>query len=89
MAEPFLLKIVTPEKAFYSGRVSSMVAPGNIGSFGILPNHAPLIACSNGGRLKINEADQSGDRFFKIGSGIIEVLNNQVTILTKDAEAIS
>ena len=83
MESYFNLQIITPENLFYEGEVSSVVAPGINGYFGILAHHAPLIAKSNGGKLKIREA--SGERYFQIGSGIIEVLKNRVAVLTKQA----
>ena len=79
----FQLEIITPEKTFFSGSIVSLVAPGTNGYFGVLAHHASLIARSNGGRLKIRET--SGERYFKIGPGILEVLKNRVILLTKRA----
>ncbi len=87
MLEPFLVRIITPKKMFYSGHADAMVAPGADGLFGVFPNHAPLMTQSSGGRLKIREA-QKEERFFKIGPGFIEVEENEVIILTKEAEEL-
>ncbi len=69
----FQFEIITPERIVYSANISSLIAPGTEGYFGVLAHHAPLIACSNGGKLKIREVSNQ-ERVFEVGSGIVEVL---------------
>lgn len=88
MKEPLLVRIITPQKIFYSAHADSMVAPGARGLFGVLPEHAPLMAESTGGRMKVHESGK-GEKFFRIGPGFIEVENNEVIILTKEAEELT
>ena len=38
------LRIVSPEKVVYDGRVMRVVVPGTLGEFEILENHAPIIS---------------------------------------------
>jgi F-type H+-transporting ATPase subunit epsilon len=83
MSTPFECEIITPEETVYSGTVYSLVCPGVVGSFGILAHHAPLIARSKGGKLKITGPE--GERFLWIGPGLIETSKNRVVILTKNA----
>ena len=87
MANTFQFEIITPERIFYNGTISSLIAPGAEGYFGVLANHAPLLARSSGGKLKIREASNEG-RAFEVGSGIIEVLKNRVVFFTKKASQI-
>ena len=87
MANSYQFEILTPEKIFYSGTVTSLVAPGSQGYFGVLAHHAPLISRSSGGKLKIRETSEE-ERFFQVGPGIVEVLKNRVIFLTKKAETI-
>ncbi len=82
----FRFEILTPEKVFYSGAISSLVAPGTEGYLGVWANHAPLIARSSGGRLKIRDASNQ-ECLFRVGPGIIEVLKNRVIFFTKKASA--
>ena len=92
----FQFEILTPEQTFYSGEVTSIVAPGTNGFFGVLAHHASMITKSNGGKLKIRETSNQ-ERFFKVGPGIVEVLpakfrdgkNDRVVILTRHAETLS
>ena len=87
MANSYQFEILTPEKIFYSGAITSLVAPGFEGYFGVLTHHAPLISRSSGGKLKIRETSEE-ERFFQVGPGIVEVLKNRVIFLTKKAETI-
>lgn len=73
MPSTFQFEIITPERVSYSATISSLVAPGTEGYFGVLAHHAPLIARSNGGKLKVREASNQ-ERVFEVGPGILEVL---------------
>ena len=96
MPASYQLEILTPEQTFYSGEVTSIVAPGTNGFFGVLAHHASMISKSNGGKLKIRETSNQ-ERFFQLGPGIVEVLparfrdgkNDRVVILTRRAENLS
>lgn len=76
------LDIVSPEKNIYSGEVALVQLPGEMGSFEILFNHAPLIALLNKGRVKI--IDQARNKFYlEISGGVVEVVDNKITVLTE------
>ncbi|OGW86438.1 MAG: hypothetical protein A3C35_06260 [Omnitrophica bacterium RIFCSPHIGHO2_02_FULL_46_11] len=89
MPNTFRFEILTPEKVFYSSTITSLVAPGMEGYFGVLAHHAPLVARSNGGQLKVREEASGQERFFLVGPGIFEVLKNRSVFLTKQAETAS
>jgi F-type H+-transporting ATPase subunit epsilon len=96
MAASFQLEILTPDQTFYTGEVTSIVAPGTDGFFGVLAHHASMITKSNGGKLKVRDISNQ-ERFFQVGPGIVEVLparfrdgkTDRVVILTRHAEALS
>ena len=81
MEKDFLVTILTPEKKLYEGRAVSLVVPCETGYWGILANHAPLIA--NIGRGKISLRQKSGEsREIQVeAKGFLEVLENNVTLL--------
>lgn len=87
MATNFQFEILTPEKTFYDGTITSLVAPGLEGYFGVLARHAPLIGCSSGGKVKIRDASHL-ERFFRVGPGVVEVFKNRVIFLTQEASEI-
>jgi F-type H+-transporting ATPase subunit epsilon len=76
------LEIITPEKKVYSGEVEAIKLPGAEGSFGILKNHAPLIATLKQGTVKVTEVSKKIENFV-INGGVVEVLNNKITILAE------
>ena len=88
------LEIVSPEKTLFTGDVDSVSVPGTDGSFQMLNNHAPIISTLKEGKVKIvgnikipNDTDiftKINDRetHLNIISGVIEMKNNQVIILT-------
>ncbi|MFQ5781113.1 MAG: ATP synthase F1 subunit epsilon [Nitrospiria bacterium] len=78
----FHLIVITPEQVFFDGLVRSIVAPGGIGSLGVLVNHAPLITTLVPGRLVIT-SPEGEKQHLSIGSGFLDILNNQVTLLTE------
>ncbi len=80
-----MLEIVTPERKVLSETVDIVVAPGELGEFGVLPGHIPFLC-----KLKIGELRYrvgAASRHVAIMGGYAEVLNNQVTILAAAAEA--
>jgi F-type H+-transporting ATPase subunit epsilon len=85
MAEKILLEIVTPEKKVLSESVDIVVAPGELGEFGVLPGHIPFLCKLKIGELRYRVGSASG--YVALMGGYAEVLNNQVTILATAAEA--
>ncbi len=82
----FDLTVVAPDRQIYQGRAQSLVAPGADGSFGVLANHAPLVAELTVGELKVVD-EQGKERFFAIAGGFLEVTFGGVSILADAAEA--
>ena len=84
MAEKILLEIVTPEKKVLSETVDIVVAPGELGEFGVLPGHVPFLCKLKVGELRYRVGAVA--RLVSIMGGYAEVANNQVTILASAAE---
>lgn len=79
--QTFYLEIVTPEALSYAGQVSRVDIPGIEGMFGVLPNHAPLIAALDSGVVTIiANGTEVAKRFFVMG-GVAEVTQERCTIL--------
>jgi F-type H+-transporting ATPase subunit epsilon len=74
------LEIITPDKKLYEGDVKHASFPGTDGSFGILDNHAPLIATLKAGKVELTENDNTKHEFSVTG-GVVEVLKNKVIVL--------
>ncbi len=83
----FKLYLLTPGKIAFSGRINYLKAPGLMGYFGVLANHAPLLAALKVGEIEIGI---NGDRqLFAISGGYVEVLSNNVRLLAETAEPAS
>ncbi len=85
MAGTFNLQIVTPEREVFNGPVEMVSLPGLDGSFGVLRNHAPLIAALDAGLVSVFDPDGVESRM-AIGGGFFQVANNQAIILADSAE---
>jgi F-type H+-transporting ATPase subunit epsilon len=88
MADRILhLEIVTPQRIVFKGEVTSFSAPGAVGGFQVLYNHAPLLSSLLIGEIKIKEASGSESRY-AISGGFVEVRENQILLLAETAERI-
>ena len=81
------LSILTPDGKVYEGAVTSLTAPGLSGSFGILANHAPMIAATVLGAFKV--CDDSGEQYFATGPGVLEVNQGNVIFLADSAVKVA
>ena len=82
-----MLEIVTPERKVLSEMVDIVVAPGELGEFGVLPGHIPFLCKLKVGELRYRIGGAL--RHVAIMGGYAEVLNNHVTILATAAEEAS
>ncbi len=78
------LEIITPDKKVYSGEVDAVKLPGADGSFGVLKNHAPIIATLKKGTVKITDTKKHIENF-EINGGVVEVLKNKIIVLAENA----
>ena len=86
MAEKtFLLEIVTPRRVVFKGEVTSFSAPGSIGRFQVLYNHAPLLSSLQVGEVRLTPGEGPEQRFATSG-GFVEVKENHVVMLGETVE---
>lgn len=79
------LEVITPTAKIYDGEVTRVRVPGTKGSFEILNNHAAVISTLENGKVRITDA-KNNQQFLQIKGGLIEVLKNNITLLTESAE---
>lgn len=82
MAKVLTLRVVTNDGQGFTEEVTSVRAPGEAGSLGVLYNHAPLVTTIVPGKLfwRIPGGEQ---RTARIGNGLMEVAKNTITVLTE------
>lgn len=84
MSKPIKLEIVTPERVVFSEEVTSIILPGVDGYFGVLANHAPLVAALRIGPVVYR---QNGEKHrVAIHGGFFEIAENHAVILADAAE---
>ncbi|WP_253308383.1 F0F1 ATP synthase subunit epsilon [Rickettsia endosymbiont of Orchestes rusci] len=86
MNETINIKIITPVNIVFEAKAKMVTMPGEEGIFGVLPNHAPLIASLKPGLVKISINNLSGqDTIYFIYKGMAEVTGIEVNIVTEFA----
>ena len=85
MATQFQLSVVAPDRSVVEEAVTSVVAPGQDGYFGVQAGHVPLIAALKPGILEY--VDTTNNRHFVyMGGGFAEVAAGKVTVLADEAQ---
>ena len=80
------LKVLTAEGLAFEDEAVSVVARGERGYVGFLRDHAPLVTTLSPGELSWRRPD-GGRRSAALGSGLLEIVKNRLTILTDTAAA--
>ena len=81
MAHTLQVTIVSAEHAIFSGEAEMVVAPGESGELGILPQHAPLLTRIKPGTVKVKLVGVDEEEVIYVSGGILEVQPRALTIL--------
>ena len=81
MAHTLQVNIVSAEHAIFSGEAEMVIAPGESGELGILPQHAPLLTRIKPGTVKVKLVGNAEEEVIYVSGGILEVQPKAVTIL--------
>ncbi len=79
------VSVISPEASLFEGDAESVVVPAYDGEVGILTGHAPMMTLLGKGQLRIDAA--GGARRFAIEGGFLQVINNQVRVVTERGSA--
>lgn len=78
----YKLKIASPEKIIYEDEAVDFISlPGELGGFGVLNRHTPLLSALKEGKIIISKGQQTQD--FDIGGGFAEILPDKATVLVR------
>ena len=72
--------VVTPQKVLFKGDASSVLFPGEAGTFEVLPFHRPIISRLLPGLVIVDR------KTFAIRRGVAKVFNDTVTVLVETRE---
>ncbi len=81
MAKTLHVDIVSAEQSVFSGVAEMVIAPGEAGELGILPDHAALLTRINPGTVRLKRPDEAQEEVIYVSGGMMEVQPHVVTIL--------
>jgi len=84
MAMTMHVNIVSAEQEIYSGTVTQVFAPAEMGEVGIFPRHAPMLSTLKPGVVRVILQEGEEQTFF-VSGGILEIQPHVVTILSDTA----
>ena len=84
MAKEFALSVVAPDREVVAENVTSVIAPGTSGYFGVMADHLPLVAALKPGLLEYLDAHNQR-HFVYVGGGFVEIKSNRMTVLADEA----
>lgn len=84
MAEPMKVVVITPDATPVSGTATFLAGRAVDGTFGILPNHAPMIVALDVAPIRLDTPE--GRIELAVFGGFCDIKNNTVTIVTPDCQ---
>lgn len=88
-AQTFNCRVVTPTEELLNEAVTSATVPAHDGLFGVLPQHAPIVAELGLGELVLEFPDRSdaagGRRSYFVDSGFAKMAGDELVILAETA----
>ncbi len=84
MAMTMHVNIVSAEQEIYSGTVTQVFAPAEMGEVGVMPRHAPMLSTLKPGVVRVLLQDGEEETFY-VSGGILEIQPHVVTILSDTA----
>lgn len=78
------VELVTSEGSAYSGEAVSVTLPTGMGEITVLGNHLPLLSTVEPGTVIVRT--QSGEQFFAVSRGVVQVGPSSVRVLSDIAD---
>lgn len=85
MTSELHLRVVTPDRTVIDRKVRSVQFMGVDGSYGILPNHAPLMTATKPGIVTIQHTDGTTEHMI-VTDGFAEVRDNVLSVICQAGE---
>ena len=77
------VSVISPERTLFEGEVDALVAPAYDGEVGVLRGHAPMMTLLGRGELRLG--DGATARRFAVEGGFLQVVDDQVRVVTERA----
>ena len=79
MAKTIQVDIVSAEQQIFSGTAERVIAPGEAGELGILPEHMPLLTRIKPGTVRVQNGND--EEVIYVSGGMMEVQPDRITVL--------
>lgn len=91
MADTLTCEIVTPVKTVFSSEATYVGLPGEMGSFGVMQRHEPLVSALKPGAVRVTASGEGKTTKvnFVVSGGYAQIADNKVIVLANDALAVS
>ena len=87
MTDSILLEVLTPERRVFSAQVSEAQFPtAEMGYYGVLPGHTPLVTALGSGLIYYTEGGQK--HWLTVFGGFAEVGPDHITVLARISETV-
>ena len=80
---PFKVEVLTPEGEAFNDEVEMLSTRTDVGSIGILANHAPLMAILEPTELRLYRSESDIEHFAQ-GEGYLQVADNHALVLVDE-----
>ena len=80
--ETIRLEVVSGEESIFSGDVSFVVIPTEMGELGVYPKHEPLLGRIRPGVLRIKTGNDQEEIPLAVSGGIVEIQPDCITVLS-------
>ena len=78
------LSIIAPSGTLFNGEISSVMLPGALGPFQVLPSHAPALSSLIAGNITYTAGPISSS--IAVKGGFTSIANNQVLVVCEPME---
>ena len=80
------VSVISPSKIGFEGEADALVVPAHDGLLGILYGHAPMVTLLGSGELIVRDSETA--RRFSVARGFLQVVDNEVSVLAEEVEAV-
>jgi F-type H+-transporting ATPase subunit epsilon len=79
------LSIIAPNRRIFSGNVSNVLLPGELGPFQVLPNHAPTLSSLTAGN--VTYAIGAKVSSIAIKNGFVSIEDDEIKVVCEPMES--
>jgi len=87
MADKLNFSLVSPERELFTGVVDQVDIPGSEGDFGVLPDHAPVMAAIRTGAIRV--VAEGKETLYFVQGGFADVTPDGLTVLAERASLMA